>query len=539
MRGDLRKPPSAGLGWPDASLRSTHMKPLKAPEHRSTVQTALGGGGLPAFDHRVQFYESDAFLFGVVSDFIGEGLGLGEPAVVIATPAHREGLLERLKVNGVDTNAFTSSGRLLFLDARASLGQFMVDGMPHPELFAQFADDVMARLRTSSADGHVRAYGEIVDLLWRDGAPDATLALEALWNSRGRDGTLSLLCGYCIDSFDLDDHGEPLVRVCDAHQSVVPAEAYPAEADSQERLREIIRLQQRARVLEREVEHRKRLEQVLQAALLQRHHVEDELRNSQQELKTLGEELRRQNADLQRTVRFSELFVGILGHDLRNPLSAIATAASLLRRRADSDKVAKPAARILNSAGRMGRMIDQLLDFTRIRLGEGIPVEQRQTDLVDVCRMAIDEVETIGATPAVELKGIGDSVGSWDADRLLQLVSNLLSNAVVHGKVAGSIVISIDGTEDDTLVLDIHNAGAVPQTMLPLLFEPFRSGSPHKQEGSHGLGLGLYISQQIAHAHAGRIDVSSSESEGTRFTVYLPRFALGPKPVFSGAGNAI
>ncbi|MEO8212637.1 MAG: HAMP domain-containing sensor histidine kinase, partial [Myxococcales bacterium] len=300
-----------------------------------------------------------------------------------------------------------------------------------------------------------------------------------------------------------------------------------------EALDQVALLQQRTLVLEREVEHRKRLEQVLQAALSQRRRVEDELRASQQQSKVLERELRRQNEDLSRTVRFSEMFVGILGHDLRNPLSAIATAASLLRRRADSENVAKPAGRILNSAARMGRMIDQLLDFTRIRLGQGIPIEQRQSDLGEICRMAIDEVASVAPLPAVELKLTGDVLGSWDTDRLLQLISNLLSNAVVHGRVRGAVSMQIDGAHDQRVVLDIHNAGVVPDGMLPLLFEPFRSGSNKKTEGSQGLGLGLFISQEIARAHEGNIDVTSSEAEGTRFTLMLPRVPRGPRPVFA------
>ena len=172
-------------------------------------------------------------------------------------------------------------------------------------------------------------------------------------------------------------------------------------------------------------------------------------------------------------------------------------------------------------------------------MGEGIPVTQRQTDLGEICRLGIDELEAIGNLPAVELKLSGDVVGCWDADRLLQLVSNLLSNAVVHGAAPRTVAIHVDGTDPQTVVLTIHNPGVVPQEMLPLLFEPFRSGANKKAEGSHGLGLGLLISQQIARAHTGHIDVSSSELEGTNFTVSLPRVPRVPKPVFGPAGDDV
>src|SRR5262249_7008178 len=153
---------------------------------------------------------------------------------------------------------------------------------------------------------------------------------------------------------------------------VLPTEEFLAHHDDGSRLRQVSMLQQRARALESEVTRRRALENSLREALAARHR--------------LDEELQRQNDELSRAVRFSEMFVGMLGHDLRNPLSAITTAAQLLSRRADSDRVALPAKRITNSAMRMSRMIDQLLDFTRIRLGNGIPLERAPVDLAEVVR---------------------------------------------------------------------------------------------------------------------------------------------------------
>lgn len=284
-------------------------------------------------------------------------------------------------------------------------------------------------------------------------------------------------------------------------------------------------------LLQAEIEHRKKLEQALQEALTQRRLIEDALRASQ-------EELQRQNEDLSRTVRFSEMFVGILGHDLRNPLSAITTAASLLRKRADSDKVAKPAARILNSAGRMGRMIDQVLDFTRIRLGRGIPIEPRELDLVEVCRLAIEELDAAGSPRQVDLAWAGPCTGQWDGDRLLQMISNLVGNALTHGRAPEPVRVHVEGSDPQAVVLEVHNAGTVPPEMLPTLFEPFGTNPTGRTERSNGLGLGLYIGQQIVLAHGGTIDVTSSDSEGTRFVVRLPRNNNRlPAPVAGGTGK--
>jgi len=280
-------------------------------------------------------------------------------------------------------------------------------------------------------------------------------------------------------------------------------------------------------LLQAEIEHRKRLEQALQDALSQRRLVEDALRASQ-------EELQRQNEDLSRTVRFSEMFVGMLGHDLRNPLSAITTAASLLRKRADSEKVAKPASRILNSAGRMGRMIDQVLDFTRIRLGKGIPLERRDVDLLEICRLAADELDASGSSRPVEVRWAGSCVGQWDGDRLLQMISNLVGNALTHGRAPDPVSVHVDGRDSETVVVEVHNGGTVPAEMLPRLFEPFGINPNGRTERSNGLGLGLFIGQQIVEAHFGTIAVTSTDEDGTRFIVRLPRDASTAVAVEAG-----
>lgn len=268
-------------------------------------------------------------------------------------------------------------------------------------------------------------------------------------------------------------------------------------------------------MLEAELDHRKKLERALRAGLDER--------------KRLEEELRRQNDELSRTVRFSEMFVGILGHDLRNPLSAITTAACLLRKRAESEKVSQPAVRILNSATRMGRMIDQLLDFTSIRLGKGIPLDLKRADLTQLCRQAVVELESTGHGRTLSLTVVGsDLAGWWDVERLLQLLSNLLGNAVTHGAPDSPITVTLDGTDAAVVRLSVHNDGVVPPETLPVLFEPFRGDPNEKQEHSHGLGLGLLITQQIVLAHSGTIEVASSESEGTCFAVCLPREGRGP-----------
>jgi signal transduction histidine kinase len=259
-------------------------------------------------------------------------------------------------------------------------------------------------------------------------------------------------------------------------------------------------LEQRSRALEEEVRHRRDLEDSLRDALAR-------LQNSEEAL--------------QRSLRFSETFVGVLGHDLRNPLMAITTATSLLERLAD-ERQRKALGRIHTSATRMSRMIDQILDFTRVRLGGGFRLDARQMDLREVVHAVIEELEAVDPGCRILFDGRTDACGRWDRDLLGQLVSNLAGNAVQHRAAGSEVRIRLGAGDSGSVVLHVENEGAVPAEVLPELFEPFRGGL-RKSVRSSGLGLGLYISHQIVRAHGGRIAVASSEEKGTRFTVELPR----------------
>lgn len=235
---------------------------------------------------------------------------------------------------------------------------------------------------------------------------------------------------------------------------------------------------------------------------------------------------------LRETVRFNELFTAILGHDLRNPLGSILTAAELALMQDESGTLIKPLSRILTSGRRMARMIDQLLDFTRVRVGVGIPIETKRLDLLSLLRHVMDELDDANPNWTLRLHHVGETEGSWDADRLSQVFSNLVANAVQHGRVEHGVTVRVDGTQPQLVVVDVHNMGAIPETLLPKVLEPLAAGERGRDK-SRGLGLGLYISQQILRAHGGRIEVRSTEGEGTTFTVLLPR---GPSSKAGASG---
>ena len=220
--------------------------------------------------------------------------------------------------------------------------------------------------------------------------------------------------------------------------------------------------------------------------------------------------------------RFRELFIGILGHDLRNPLNAVLMATYLLLQSASAAQ--KPIlVRLGNSAKRMERMIAQLLDFTRARSGGGIALLREPSDLASICQQSVDELLTANPGREIQLVTTGDTRGRWDTDRMAQVFSNLVANAVTYGSADAPVRVSLIAT-DSTVECTVGNKGApIPSDLLPDLFDPFRRARHTAASATQGLGLGLFICQQIVAAHGGATRVESTELDGTVFTVTLPR----------------
>ena len=224
-------------------------------------------------------------------------------------------------------------------------------------------------------------------------------------------------------------------------------------------------------------------------------------------------------SDSKRVEEAREQFIGILAHDLRNPLGAIAGTAALLGHATDiPERHARNFARIGRNTQRMTTMIRDVLDFTRGRLGGGIPIERELCDLGDICAEAVEEMKQAHPGRAIDLETIGDLSGEWDPARIEQMLSNLIGNAVHYGQDPIKVGAHAD---DDVVIVTLHNMGSpIPAALLPTLFEPFRRG---ERSGSQGLGLGLYIVSEIVRAHGASVSVSSSEHDGTKFTVQWPR----------------
>ena len=238
----------------------------------------------------------------------------------------------------------------------------------------------------------------------------------------------------------------------------------------------------------------------------------------------------RRRLEAENQTRFAEMFIGILGHDLRNPLNAISIGAALIKRKGIADD--RVLDRILQSSERMSNMVGQLLDLTRTRLAGGIPIERRTAGFRAVVAGAIDELQLAYRDREIRLEAREEIDGLWDTDRLAQVVSNLVGNALEHGEADQPVTVRLSA-DDEIVRFSVHSFGRpIPSEVLPMIFDPYRRTSARSGQ-SKGLGLGLFITQQIVLAHGGRLDCRSTNEDGTTLTVVLPRGAdgeLSPAP---------
>ncbi|SUD42638.1 bacteriophytochrome [Pseudomonas fluorescens] len=223
--------------------------------------------------------------------------------------------------------------------------------------------------------------------------------------------------------------------------------------------------------------------------------------------------------------RSRDIFLAILGHDLRAPLQAVKMSTEMLLRKAPLDsKGLSLVGNIQNGARHMGAMVSDLLEFVRSRLGSSLPIEPKPMNLADAAREAIAEACAGRPDCQVHLHTDGDTQGQWDRGRIDQLLQNLIGNALQHGLNGQVPTLSLDGTAD-SVELRMHNFGPpIPQAALGTVFDPLvRSATEELGSNSTSLGLGLFIVKEVVQAHRGTIEVASSEAGGTTFTVVLPR----------------
>lgn len=224
-----------------------------------------------------------------------------------------------------------------------------------------------------------------------------------------------------------------------------------------------------------------------------------------------------------------DLFLGMMSHDLRGPLSTIASCARIEQKsRTDESPT---AAMVLRSVAQMKALLDDLVEYTRNRLGTGLAINPTPLHLEKFVHDTLKEIETISTGHVLELEIQGDTKGEWDAPRLHQALSNLVFNALKYGHRGSAIHVYLDGRSAQEVVLAVENTGKpIPAELLTRIFDPLvRAGGNYSdtdsRESGANLGLGLYVVREIAAAHRGSIEVTSNDSI-TRFELHLPRFCV-------------
>jgi signal transduction histidine kinase len=367
--------------------------------------------------------------------------------------------------------------------------------------------------RAAERGRQVRVFGEMVSLLVADGHPAAALRLEELWNdlqlARATDPThaFSLFCAYPMEHFAGEPHQQLFADVCAAHSQAIPAESYMALPTANDRLRAIAELQQKAQSLETEITERRRAEDRLRHALETEHEA---------------------RLDAEAALHVRDEFLSIAAHELRNPLACISLHAQVALQRlsrnkqADATRTELSLQSISTQAARLSRLLDRLLDASRLEADHlTLHVQRRPTNLTVLVEQVVGSTQAGTDRHPIVLETPA-SVEAWiDPLRLEQVFANLLDNAIKHSPHGEPIVVTLSQPLPGTLELAVSDHGVgIPIEARDRIFERFFQARP--EDATQGLGLGLYVSRKVVELHGGEIRAEFPADGGTRFVVTLP-----------------
>jgi PAS domain S-box-containing protein len=576
--------------------------------------------------HLVQFYESDASLIDSLSRWFGDGLSAGDACVYIGTEAHRSSLDQGLEDRGIALDKARADRRYICLDAEATLSSFMVDEWPDEALFVRAMEDVLDRV---PKPGSVRAFGEMVAILWANGRRQAAVRLEEIWNSFMKTHALSLYCAYPLSSFGSDADATLFLKVCAEHTPVVPAESYTTLVTAADRLSAISLLQHKARVLETEKAGRKKAEESLHLLQTELSDFFDNaaeglhqlgpdgkiLRANPAQLKLLGlsadeyighrladfyvdrarfdefwNRLMRgeiirdfhaalrckdgsvkhvliqssglwedgkflhtrcflrdvtERVELEREpkVRLAELaqadqrkdeFLAMLGHELRNPLSAVLDAIATAQ--LDQSRRERALSIARRQTDQLASLVDDLLDVGRITQGR-IELKKLPLQIGSIIKQAVEEAHCL-VEPGqhqlyVKVSSRAEDVEiEADSARMRQVITNLIHNAAKFTPPGGRIDVLADRS-DDELVLRVRDSGiGISPDLLPQIFDLFTQAERSLDRSRGGLGIGLTLVKRLVEMHGGSVHANSAGlGMGSEFEVHLPIAATARPPV--------
>jgi signal transduction histidine kinase len=473
----------------------------------------------PEQHHTVQFYEDEEYLCGVVADFIVIGLDLGQPALVVASKTRCDCIIKCLWEHGRDAARLQAEHRLTVIDACEALRIFSDGPIIDRSRFRRYLGAELGRLTKAHSGSTLRAYGEIVDVLWDEGYPDAALRVEELWHELASQYPLALLCGYSMHHFRRDEHRLEMQEVCAWHSHVLPTETFMTLNRESQQLRAVAQLQQRASALEAELERRKNLEHALRLAL-------DEREQTEQARVALLAREQVARAEAESASRLKDEFLSVLSHEMRTPLNAILGWAQIISsRECDEQTVRRGIEAVQRNAASQLHLVEDLLDVSRIITGKMMI----RTDLVNVTETVNAAVDIIRPSAAARNQTLTLTIDPdvrpvvGDADRLRQCTWNVLSNAVKFTPAGGHIHVSVvqRGTLAQIVVRD-DGQGIAPE-FLPHVFDRFRQADPGATRAHGGLGLGLAVVRHLVEAHGGTVSAASEGcGRGSTFAISLP-----------------
>ena len=558
------------------------------------------------FEHFVQFCETDDFLITSVGRFVSTGLMQGDICIVLATQAHREGIDEYLKAEGLAVSAARAQGRYIARDAASTLPQIMVDGSVDLTCFYKVIGEIIQQAVKSKRT--VRVFGELVALLWAEGNRAGAIRLEELWNELSRHYSFSLFCAYPMEGFDGEAYEQEFAEICRQHARVIPGESYSTLTDPDERLRAISLLQQKSNSLDIEIAERKRIE----AALLESEvrfrflaeampqkiftarpngdmdyfnpqwvqftglsfeeirgwgwmqfihpdDVEENVRCWQHSLDT-GEpfyfEHRFRGVDgvyrwhmsratpvrnvpgtimmwigsstdideQKRQEERKDAFISMASHELKTPVTSLKGFAHILQNRLKKhgdEESLHFLASINKQLNRLTRLINDLLDITRVQQGR-LEYDEELFSLDVLVQETIENLQAGTTTHRLIFEESQDAQVYADRDRIGQVLTNLITNAVKYSPGADRIIIRLlkDG---DSATVSVQDFGiGIAAKHQARIFERFYQVTDPEEKTYPGLGIGLYLSSEIIKRHRGRIQVESKKGSGSTFSFSLP-----------------
>jgi len=454
--------------------------------------------------HLVQFYENDGFLIDALSRWFGDGLSGGDSCVFVGTESHRISLEQKLADRGFDIDRFRKSGRLVCVDASQVLSTFMVDEWPNEGSFIGAIETVLGRV---SKTRELRVFGEMVAVLWADGRRQAAVRLEEMWNAFMRTHALSLCCAYPLHSFSSDADASLFLKVCAQHTQVLPAESYTSLTTEAERLRAISLLQHEASVLETEKAGRKEAEQSL---------VE------------LEQILKIRLAELALADQRRNEFLAMLGHELRNPLSAVLDAIATAQ--VDQTRRERALTIARRQTDQLAGLVDDLLDVGRITQGR-IVLKKEAIKVASILKQAVEEAQCLVEPGQHRLSvrmslGAEEAVIEADPARMRQVIANLIHNAAKFTPAGGRIDVLAERADDEIVLRVLDSGIGIAPDLLPRVFDLFTQAERPLDRSHGGLGIGLTLVKRLIEMHGGRVEArSAGQGMGSEFEVRLPALA--------------